>query len=117
VSACGGDPPAAQPAASPTRAAETPTPGTHRLTLEFGGNTRSYLLHAPPGQQPNTRLPLVIALHYYPGTGDQLRQLTGFDAKADQDNVLVAYPDGHGMGFNALACCGTQDDVGFLKAR
>jgi poly(3-hydroxybutyrate) depolymerase len=102
--------------ASPTRATETPSPGTHRLTFEFDGTTRSYLLHAPPGYQPDKRLPLVIALHYYPGTGDQLRQLTGFDAKADQDNVLVAYPDGHGMGFNALTCCGTQDDVGFLKA-
>ena len=45
-----------------------------------------------------------------------MRELAGLDAKADKDNVLVAYPDGQGGGFNALICCGSADDVGFLNA-
>lgn len=116
ASACSADQRPPEPSASPSPAVETPASGTHRLALDYGGNKRTYVLHAPPGYEPSKRLPLVIALHYYPGTGNDLRELIGFDAKADQNNFLVAYPDGHGMGFNALVCCGKQDDVGFLKA-
>lgn len=91
-------------------------PGTHELALDSGGVNRTYLLHVPPGYQAGRRLPLIVALHFYPGTGRDMRQMVGLDAVADRENVLVAYPDGYGAGFNALICCGTQDDVGFVKA-
>jgi polyhydroxybutyrate depolymerase len=55
-------------------------------------------------------------MHFYPGKGAELRDMIGMDAKADERNFLVAYPDGIGGGFNALICCGTADDVAFLKA-
>ncbi|MER7330204.1 MULTISPECIES: PHB depolymerase family esterase [unclassified Micromonospora] len=58
----------------------------------------------------------MIALHFYPGTGAGLRETTGLDAVADRENFLVAYPDGQNGGFNALICCGTRDDVGFLRS-
>ena len=61
-------------------------------------------------------MPLVIALHFYPGTGEGLRDMIGMDAKADRHNFLVAYPDGLASGFNALICCGSADDVRFLTA-
>ena len=113
---------ARQPATAPPSAesgsptAERPGPGDHRLTLDMGGVSRTYLLHAPPGYAAGTPLPLIIALHFYPGSGAALRDMIGMDAKADRENFLVAYPDGLGGGFNALVCCGTADDVAFLTA-
>ncbi|MFJ6165097.1 alpha/beta hydrolase family esterase [Micromonospora orduensis] len=117
VAACGerGQPSSAPPATS-AAPAQSPAPGDHPLTLRHNGQDRAYLLHAPPGYDPNRSSALVIALHFYPGTGAAMRELAGLDARADKDNVLVAYPDGVGGGFNALVCCGTQDDVGFLNA-
>jgi polyhydroxybutyrate depolymerase len=108
--------PAAAPSAPPSPGAERPGPGDHRLTIDVGGASRTYLLHAPPGYSAAAPLPLVIALHFYPGTGAAVRDMIGMDAKADRDNVLVAYPDGLGGAFNALICCGSADDVAFLTA-
>jgi len=112
----GCDGPAGKPQSSGSASAETPAPGDHSLTLAFGGNTYKYLLHAPPGYTPGKRLPLVIALHFYPGSGAEVRETIGMDGRADQANFLVAYPDGVDGGFNALVCCGSSDDVGFLRA-
>ncbi|MFD0788211.1 alpha/beta hydrolase family esterase, partial [Micromonospora azadirachtae] len=97
------------------RAAE-PAPGDHRLTLTHDGKERTYLLHAPPTYDRTKPSPLVVALHYYPGEGSSMQEMIGLDAIADRENVLVAYPDGLARGFNALTCCGTADDVGFLTA-
>jgi polyhydroxybutyrate depolymerase len=103
------------PSAAPSSAApERPGPGDHRLTIDVGGVARTYLLHAPPGYDGGAPLPLVIAMHVYPGTGAAMRDLTGMDARADRHNFLVAYPDGTDRGFNAMICCGTADDVAFL---
>ena len=104
-----------QPAAAPSTG-PAPAPGDHRLSLEVGGKKRTYLLHAPPGYRGDRPVPLVIALHFYPGTGADLKAMVGLDAKADRDGYLVAYPDGYGAGFNALICCGGEDDVAFLRA-
>src|SRR5438876_1685433 len=113
--AVGCDGPTGERHSSGSASAETPAPGDHSLTLAFGANTYTYLLHAPPGYTPRKRLPLVIALHFYPGTGAEVRETIGMDARADQASFLVAYPDGIDGGFNALVCCGTTDDVGFLR--
>ncbi|MET8306559.1 MULTISPECIES: PHB depolymerase family esterase [unclassified Micromonospora] len=115
VAACGQrGRPSSTLSAQPSASTERPAPGDHRLTLRHNGVDRAYLLHAPPGYDPNRPPALVIALHFYPGTGPLMQELGGLDAKADKDNVLVAYPDGLGGGFNALICCGKADDVGFL---
>ncbi|MEU4679448.1 PHB depolymerase family esterase [Micromonospora sp. NPDC023737] len=106
----------AAPESSPAGAAAEPAPGEHRLTLAHGGKERSYLLHAPPGYDRTKPSPLVVALHHYPGTGAAMREMVGLDAIAARENILVAYPDGLSGGFNALICCGTADDVGFLTA-
>ncbi|MFG2009713.1 alpha/beta hydrolase family esterase [Micromonospora sp. NPDC048868] len=117
ATACGGDRGQSRvtPAPSPSGAVERPAAGDHRLTLAHGGADRRYLLHAPPGYDPARPTALVIALHFYPGSGARLRDMVGLDAVADRENFLVAYPDGQNGGFNALICCGTTDDVGFLK--
>ncbi|MGN9808006.1 alpha/beta hydrolase family esterase [Micromonospora sp. BQ11] len=115
--ACGAE--RAGPAARtppPSIPVEQPAAGEHLLSLEHGGAKRTYLLYAPPGYDPTRPTALVIALHFYPGSGTGIREMVGLDAVADRENILVAYPDGRHGGFNALICCGTEDDVGFLRA-
>ncbi|MEV4820350.1 polyhydroxybutyrate depolymerase [Micromonospora sp. NPDC049274] len=105
-----------QPSSTPSASSERPAPGDHQLTLKHNGLDRGYLLHAPPGYDPSRAPALVIALHFYPGSGYLVRDLAGLEARGDRDNVLVAYPDGLDGGYNALSCCGNADDVGFLNA-
>lgn len=113
--ACGGG---TQQTSSPAPSSSTvaPAPGKHWLTLEHGGATRKYRVHAPAGYDPARPVPLVIAMHPYPGNGSAMIGMTGLDEMAARENFLVAYPDGVAGGFNALVCCGAADDVGFLKA-
>src|SRR5689334_25291777 len=51
-------------------------------TLEFGGRTRSYILHLPPSMPSSTAgapLPLVLAFHGGGDTAADMEQLTNFD--------------------------------------
>lgn len=93
-----------------------PAPGRYDLTLDHDGVTRKYVLNAPAGYDPAKPVPLVIALHPYPGTGAAMSELAGLDAVAEREGFLVAYPDGVNGGFNAFVCCGDADDVGYLQA-
>lgn len=90
--------------------------GNHQLALEHDGKERTYAMHAPPDYKPDDRLPLVVALHYNPGDARGMKALTGLDATADEEGFLVVYPEATDFGFNALDCCGSEDDVGFVEA-
>lgn len=115
LAGCGDQKPVATPS-SPEAPTQRPTAGNHKLTLEVGGKERTFLVHAPPGYTGDKPVPLVVGLHFYPGSGERLRDMIAMDAKADEHGFLVAYPDGINGGFNALVCCGTEDDIAFLKA-
>ncbi|MGE0282741.1 MAG: PHB depolymerase family esterase [Rhizobiaceae bacterium] len=88
---------------------------TSSHTLQFDGKERSYELVAPT-KSGDSPLPLVIALHPYPGNGTMMAELTGFSALAEKEDFLVAYPNGLNDAFNAIICCGEEDDVGFIAA-
>ncbi|WP_406865157.1 PHB depolymerase family esterase [Streptomyces sp. HUAS MG47] len=103
-------------ATRPAPAKETPRPGDQTVTMAWKGEQRVYTVHAPPGYSSAQRLPLVVVMHPYPADGAYAAQLTGFNAKADNEGFLVAYPDGVNQGYNALVCCGSEDDVGFIGA-
>ncbi|MEU7584482.1 PHB depolymerase family esterase [Streptomyces sp. NPDC041068] len=116
LGACGSDDNDADP--KPTKkpaAQETPRPGDQKVTLTWKGEKRVYTVHAPPGYSTRDRLPLVIAMHPYPADGTAAATISGLSAKADKENFLVAYPDGLNRGYNAMICCGTEDDVGFIR--
>jgi len=75
-------------------------PGYRSITQEVGGETlmREYILHVPSGYDAATAHPLVIVYH---GFGDcasyweeYLGQGLGFNALADEQGFLVAYPQG-----------------------
>lgn len=86
-------------------------------SLQFGGLTRTYTVHVPPGPPWG----LVLNLHGGGGTGVGQQGLTDFDSVADTNNLLVAYPDGYdkswadGRGASP-ADRRHVDDVGFLAA-
>jgi polyhydroxybutyrate depolymerase len=97
------------------RPPERPAPGDHDLALDRDGVERTYHLHAPPGYQPGKKLPLVVVLQFRDGTVEEMREMTGFDGKADREGFLVAYPVGLRGALNAFTCCGSNDDVGFIR--
>jgi len=112
LAGCGNEKPAVQPSPADVKA-----PGDRRVTMEWGGKQRTYELHAPPGFSPTgAKLPLVVVMHYRDGSPKTMREMTGFDAKADAEGFLVAYPHGINGAVNALVCCGSNDDVGFIRA-
>jgi polyhydroxybutyrate depolymerase len=86
-------------------------------TFQFGGLTRTYTVHVPPGPPVG----LVLDLHGGGGTGVGQEGLTDFDAVADANNLVVVYPDGYdkswadGRGASS-ADRRHVDDVGFLVA-
>jgi len=100
--------------------------GTESKTLEFGGRTRTYLIHPPKGYDGKTPLSLVLVLHGALQGAAGVERMSGMSAKADKENFLVAYPNGTSRSglaptWNAGACCGyaqtnNVDDVGFLRA-
>jgi len=96
--------------------------GDSKLTLQYGGRARSYLLHVPSGLAAGTALAVVIDLHGAGGNGSQQKGMSGFSGLADKKKFLAVFPDGVDGYWNVDdKCCGTAgkekvDDVGFLKA-
>jgi polyhydroxybutyrate depolymerase len=92
-------------------------PDDPSATLDFGGLSRTYMVHVPPGHPTG----LVMNLHGGGSTGAQQERLTNFDAIADADGFVVVYPDGidnnwaDGRGASEPDRRGV-DDVGFLAA-
>jgi polyhydroxybutyrate depolymerase len=77
-------------------AAADPLPLTGGATvaasLEHDGLQRVLLLHAPA--HVAGRLPLVLALHGGSSSAAATERFTGFDAIADREGFIVAYPQG-----------------------
>jgi len=111
------------------------TPGDHRRTLVFGGQSRSYDVHIPPGYDGSTAVPLVLDFHGFPSSPTEQAGVSGWRSLADSEGFIVAYPLGlfgqsdapevdtaHGPSFNGgPLCCGWAalrriDDVGFARA-
>lgn len=88
-------------------------------TLAYDKRSRDYLLYRPESLSDNTPVPLVIMLHGGFGSGDQAEKSYNWDAQADKQGFVVAYPDGIKKTWNAGSCCGgaarkNVDDLGFL---
>jgi polyhydroxybutyrate depolymerase len=87
--------------------------------LTFGGIQRTYLVHAPAGNDHPSGL--VINLHGAGANGGAQEAISNYDAAADALGFVVAYPDGideswaDGRGASTPDRQGV-DDVGFLTA-
>lgn len=90
----------------------------HSLVVD--GLTRSYRVYRPAAVTGD--VPLVVTLHGGFGSGEQAEKSYGWDAEADQQHFVVAYPDGLHRAWNTGGgCCGQPaamnvDDVGFIRA-
>lgn len=116
----------------------TEAPGVDRVpavgTVSLGsvptpdGRRRTYRLYRPASHPSDRAAPLVVALHGGTGWGAQFAANSGFDEVAEAHGVVVAYPDGVGIGpdegtlrtWNAGYCCGPAantnvDDVTFVR--
>lgn len=95
--------------------------------IAIDGRRRSYLIHLPPGYDKNKKMPMVLAFHGGGGNAENMRQMSGFNQKADSENFIVVYPNGLGrlnnilLTWNAVGCCDYAmeqkiDDVKFIGA-
>lgn len=117
-------PPPTEVAPTATTIPEQPTlSGDHPCTIVAGGMQREYVLHIPPGYDPAQPAALVLAYHGFGLSAQEMMRISGLSAQADQDNFLVAYPEGSGSrpSWNGGTCCGEAmlrqvDDVGFTRA-
>ena len=91
-------------------------------TIEHDGATRSFILHIPADVKPSA--PLVMVMHGYMGSAGEIMDYSGFNAIADRDGFIVAYPEGtidqHGYRFFNVGyddhATSTVDDLGFISS-
>ncbi len=95
----------------------------------YGGQQRSYHLHAPEAKYLNQPVPLVVVLHGALDNAFAVEQATGFTEKSRDEKFIVVYPNGTSeipgatreLTWNGSNCCGYADaaqidDVGFIRA-
>jgi polyhydroxybutyrate depolymerase len=115
-----GVPAAAQRGRLRERAAARSGGRTDSVSINSGGRTRRYLLHAPAGDARGP-LALVIAFHGGSQSPEDMERMSGFSAAADRERFIAAYPEGvekswaDGRGTTAADKQGV-DDVAFTRA-
>jgi polyhydroxybutyrate depolymerase len=115
AAACGGDGTGAsgQTASSGCGSESALTVGddeTRGITVE--GQERSYILYVPSGLDADQPAPLVLNHHGAPNTARSQVKTSGFDQTAQQEGIVVAYPDAGDGVWNL----GDDSDVTFIDA-
>jgi len=91
-------------------------PGNTNRTLQFGGRSRSYVLHVPAAYTGKTPVPLLVDFHGHGGTGESQSKDSPFIKVTASDGVLMAFPTAIGD-WNMGPCCADDvDDIGFARA-
>jgi len=85
-------------------------------SIVLGGVMRNYLLHVPGTLPSGKPAPLVLVFHGGGGHDWNMPGFTQFDALADEQGFLVAYPDSVNGSWNDGRSLSTADDVGFVRA-
>jgi len=91
------------------------------VRFEQEGLLRAYVLYVPSTlvHSPGYQAPLLLVLHGLTQTPTAAERDTEFDAVAERNRVVVAYPAAYRDSWNAGTCCGKAaaenlDDVAFL---
>jgi poly(3-hydroxybutyrate) depolymerase len=95
--------------------------GESMHSIEFGGMTRTFLVHVPPKYDGKTPVPLVFDLHGFSSTGPGQLGISGFGPVADMNNFIVVAPNGYMNSWDGDIAYGAAyqmklDDVGLMKA-
>ena len=105
---------------APAPAAPVPAgPSRTRTVAVHADGDRTAIVHRSASAAAGA--PLVVVLHGARGTAADMHANLGWDALADREGLVVAYPDGLDRTWNAGGCCGPArdrgvDDVGFLDS-
>jgi polyhydroxybutyrate depolymerase len=92
---------------------------TDTRTIQVDGRERTFRVYTPPGIGDHAAL--VVMMHGGFGSGTQAQRAYGWDALADREGFIVAYPDGLNRAWNVGGgCCGQPgrtnvNDVAFLE--
>lgn len=71
--------------------------GDHSATIQSGGITRSFEFYLPNSGM-TSQLPLLIVFHGTGGSGANMRNVTGFNAIAENEKFVVVYPNSTTIG-------------------
>jgi polyhydroxybutyrate depolymerase len=100
------------------------TPGESDGTIDIGGTSRSYIVHVPPTYDGKTPMPLILDFPALTQSASGQRGASGNAALADQEGIVVVYPNGIGGAFNICPtdnpktdcrCCTDSRDVDDLS--
>ncbi|MFN3005331.1 alpha/beta hydrolase family esterase [Mycolicibacterium wolinskyi] len=94
-----------------------PDPTERTATVRGADGERTAIIYHPTTARPGA--PLVVVMHGANGAAADVRKSLGWDALAERDGFVVAYPDALDKRWNAGFCCRRSDtpevdDVGFL---
>jgi polyhydroxybutyrate depolymerase len=96
-----------------------PTGSPFNRSVESGGRTRTYQIFVPSTVRSDVPAPILIALHGSPGTGSDMRGITGFDQVADLLQTIMVYPDATSDWAEGCDCATADgagvDDVQFVR--
>jgi polyhydroxybutyrate depolymerase len=108
------------PAAAPADrcAAGAIAPGRYVVDAPVPGRRRQGLVWVPRGPGPHD---VVVSLHEFRSSPERQAAYSGWQAFADEANVILLAPDGRAATWNAGDCCGKAmeegtDDVAYLDA-
>jgi polyhydroxybutyrate depolymerase len=107
---------------SQTPGDSNPAKYDYSSSIFSGGLQRTYNVHVGSSYDKTRPTPLLIVLHGGGGTGQGMVKLTGFNAVADRESLIIVYPDGFekhwndGRGVQWQAQIENVDDVGFISA-
>jgi polyhydroxybutyrate depolymerase len=86
-------------------------------SFDFEGVSRNYIVYVPSGHNMQNPASLVIVLHGFTQTAQAIMNYSNFNAYAEENSFIVAYPNGIGNSWNVGVGGGsTANDVGFLSA-
>ncbi len=93
--------------------------GDTDLMVDVGGTSRSFILHIPASYDGSAPVPFILDLHPLGGSGSQEQQGSGYQRIADDEGLVIAFPDGIDNAWNVGPCCTNSrdvDDVAFARA-
>ncbi len=95
--------------------------GDSSLKIMSGGILRDADVHVPPGYDPTVPTTLVLDFHGNTWNAFQQELLDNMKSAADERNLIVVYPNGVSLSWNAGSCCGVAastevNDVGYASA-
>ena len=88
-------------------------------TIVHDGITRNHITYVPTSYVPGTAVPLVFVMHGFTQSAEAIMNVTGFNALAEDQGFIVAYPNGVNNGWNTSSPFpggSTADDVGYIGA-